>query len=106
MTIPVEKVYCILGEPGSGKTTLLLELTRTLLERARQDEKQSHPCGLSPLLMGNKTTNRSRTWLASELHDKYQIPFPLAMYWIKKDQVLPLLDGLDEVDCVTQDRSV
>jgi len=33
----------ILGEPGAGKTTLLLELTRTLLERAEQDEQLPLP---------------------------------------------------------------
>jgi hypothetical protein len=36
-------------------------------------------------------------WLASELATKYQVPRALAMSWIETDQVLPLLDGLDEV---------
>jgi hypothetical protein len=30
----------ILGEPGSGKTTILLDLTRTLLERAKDDIRE------------------------------------------------------------------
>ncbi len=33
----------ILGEPGSGKTTLLLELTRTLLKRASEDDQHPLP---------------------------------------------------------------
>jgi NACHT domain len=92
----------LLGEPGSGKTTLLLELTRTLLERARQDE--AHPIPVVFPLSSWATTKRQplTTWLASELHTKYQIPLTLATSWIEMDQVLPLLDGLDEVPSVQQ----
>src|SRR6266568_4677379 len=86
----------LLGEPGSGKTTLLLELTRTLLERARQDE--GHPIPVVFPLSSWATKRQPLTkWLASELHTKYQIPLALATSWIEMDQVLPLLDGLDEV---------
>jgi energy-coupling factor transporter ATP-binding protein EcfA2 len=90
------KGVLILGEPGAGKTTLLLELTRVLLQRARQNEKQPIPV-VFPLSSWATRREPLTQWLAFELHDKYQIPFPLAMDWIKKDQVLPLLDGLDEV---------
>jgi NACHT domain len=99
----IEQVYdhasgevLILGEPGSGKTTLLLELTRTLLERAGQDE--AHPIPVVFPLSSWATKREPLTiWLASELHTRYQVPLPLATYWIETDQVLPLLDGLDEV---------
>ena len=92
----------LLGEPGSGKTTLLLELTRTLLERARQDE--AHPIPVVFPLSSWATTKRQplMTWLASELYTKYQIPLALATSWIEMDQVLPLLDGLDEVTSAQQ----
>src|SRR5215467_2316967 len=86
----------ILGEPGAGKTTLLLELTRDLLERARQEE--DHPIPVVFSLSSWATRRLPLTeWLASELHDRYQVPLPLATSWIEMDQVLPLLDGLDEV---------
>ena len=86
----------ILGEPGAGKTTLLLELTRDLLERARQDE--AHPIPVVFSLSSWAAKRQPLTeWLASELHARYQVPLPLAMSWIETDQVLPLLDGLDEV---------
>ncbi len=86
----------ILGEPGAGKTTLLLELTRALLERARQDETNPIPVvfNLSSWATGRQPLTE---WLASELRTRYQIPPLLATAWIKMDQVLPLLDGLDEV---------
>ena len=86
----------ILGEPGAGKTTLLLELTRDLLDRARQDE--AHPIPVVFPLSSWATTRQPLTqWLASELHTRYQVSPPLATSWIETDQVLPLLDGLDEV---------
>ena len=36
-------------------------------------------------------------WLIEELNTKYQVPRKLGQSWIDSDQVLPLLDGLDEV---------
>ena len=87
----------ILGEPGAGKTTLLLELTRALLERARQDE--THPIPVVFILSSWAQTQQPLTeWLASELVATYQVPRVLAKFWIENDQVLPLLDGLDEVE--------
>jgi DNA replication protein DnaC len=74
----------ILGEPGSGKTTLLLELTRTLLERACQDE--AHPIPVVFPLSSWATGRQPLTkWLASELHTKYQVPLQLATSWIETD---------------------
>jgi eukaryotic-like serine/threonine-protein kinase len=86
----------ILGEPGSGKTTLLLELARDLLDRAMQDE--THPM---PVVFNLASWAAKRQpladWLVEELSSKYQVPRKLGRSWIDTDQVLPLLDGLDEV---------
>jgi hypothetical protein len=86
----------ILGEPGAGKTTLLLELTGELLKRACQDETSPLPVVFS---LSSWATRRQplTEWLASELHTRYQVSPLLARSWIETDQVLPLLDGLDEV---------
>ena len=86
----------ILGEPGSGKTTLLLELARDLIDRAMQDE--THPL---PVVFNLSSWVVKRQpladWLVEELHIKYQVPRKLAREWVDTDQVMPLLDGLDEV---------
>lgn len=86
----------ILGEPGSGKTTLLLQLTRALLNRAEQDETQRIPVvfNLSSWAMKQQPLSE---WLAEELNLRYQVPSQLAESWVSADQLLPLLDGLDEV---------
>jgi len=86
----------ILGEPGAGKTTLLLELTRTLLERAEQEERYRMPVvfNLPSWVQGRRSLAE---WLVEELWTKYQVPPKLGQAWIDSNQVLPLLDGLDEV---------
>jgi hypothetical protein len=92
----------ILGAPGSGKSTLLLELARELLERAEYDER--HPL---PTLFNLSSWASKRQpladWLVEELSSSYQVPRKLGQAWVEADQILPLLDGLDEV--APQDRT-
>jgi tRNA A-37 threonylcarbamoyl transferase component Bud32/DNA polymerase III delta prime subunit/MFS family permease len=86
----------ILGEPGSGKTTLLLELARSLLDRAQRDER--HPLPVIFNLSSWAVKRQPLTeWLIEELNTKYQVPRKLGNAWVEADQILPLLDGLDEV---------
>jgi hypothetical protein len=86
----------ILGAPGAGKTTLLLELARNLLDRATNDP--THPI---PVVFPLSTWAESRKplvqWLADELNLRYDVPRKIAEGWVASDEVLPLLDGLDEV---------
>lgn len=86
----------ILGAPGSGKTTQLLELTQVLLHRAQEDVSLR-----IPVVFNLSTWAGQRRpllhWLAAELHNLYQVPHELARTWVDEDQILPLLDGLDEV---------
>ena len=86
----------ILGAPGAGKTTLLLELARDLLARAEDDEQYPIPVvfNLSPWALKQQPLV---DWLVEELNTRYQVPSKLGQTWIEADQILPLLDGLDEV---------
>lgn len=86
----------ILGEPGAGKTTTLLELTRRLIVQARTDQDQPIPVVFNLSSWAEKQLPLQE-WLASELQVKYQIPLEIGTVWIQKHQLLPLLDGLDEV---------
>src|SRR6266852_6265079 len=86
----------ILGEPGSGKTTLLLELTRDLLDRALRDENYPMPV-VFPLSSWTVKRLPITDWLIEELHEKYYISRKIARSCVEADQILPLLDGLDEV---------
>jgi len=99
----IQKVYdkqqgtlLVLGEPGSGKTTLLLDLAKTLLERAKQD--LAHPI---PVVFNLASWGQDRrplaVWLVAQLHREYDVPRKIAQAWVDAGEVLPLLDGLDEV---------
>jgi hypothetical protein len=86
----------LLGAPGSGKTTLLLELARDLLARAQTDEQHPMPVVFNLSSWAMKQLPLV-DWLVDELNTKYQVPSKLAQALLSTDQILPLLDGLDEV---------
>lgn len=100
---PIGKVFdegggalLILGPPGSGKTTLLLELTKDLIEQARNDSAKQIPVVFN---LSTWAVDRSplEQWLAYELRERYEVPSEIARSWIDGDVIVPMLDGLDEV---------
>jgi transcriptional regulator with XRE-family HTH domain/DNA polymerase III delta prime subunit len=86
----------ILGEPGAGKTTLLLELARTLLEAAEESESEPIPVVFNLSSWATKQLPLEE-WLVEELQSKYDVPEAVAMEWVRTNQLILLLDGLDEV---------
>jgi len=87
----------ILGEPGAGKSTLLLQLAQQLVARAEQDDTQPLPV-LLPLSSWAVTRPPLQDWLAEQVAQLYDIPEQLARRWVQEEQLLPLLDGLDEME--------
>jgi eukaryotic-like serine/threonine-protein kinase len=86
----------LLGQPGAGKTTLLLDLARDLLDRADRDV--THPVPVVFNLSSWALRRRPlAAWLVDELNERYDVPRRIGADWIARDEVLPLLDGLDEV---------
>jgi len=92
----VGRSLLILGEPGAGKTTTLLELAREMIDQAEKDPAEKIPVvfNLSSWTDPKQTLSE---WMAEEMRDNYRIQKKIAETWIKKDLILPLLDGLDEV---------
>lgn len=90
------RTLLILGEPGSGKTIALLQLARELIDRAEGDINQPLPVvfNLSSWIAQKQTIAE---WLVAELNAQYQIPQSIGQTWVKTEQLLLLLDGLDEV---------
>lgn len=86
----------ILGAPGTGKTTLLLELARGLLDRAEQDESDPIPVVFNLSTWAARRQPLSE-WLITELNERCYVPKRVARQWVEDEQILPLLDGLDEV---------
>src|SRR6266571_4063512 len=87
----------ILGEPGSGKSTLLLELAHHLVQRAEEDAVQPLPIVL-PLSSWAVDRSPLQEWLAEQVTLLYDVPRSLSRQWVQAEQVLPLLDGLDEME--------
>ncbi|HEY1349853.1 MAG TPA: TIR domain-containing protein [Ktedonobacteraceae bacterium] len=114
LTTSIEEAYeraedagglLLLGAPGAGKTTHLYQLAEHLAAGAWVDEERQ-----VPVLFNLASWGRSRQplalWLASELHSEYQIPLDIATFWIRHQQILPLLDGLEEVESRSRDACV
>lgn len=86
----------ILGAGGSGKTVLLIKLARDLL-----DPGARHPTSLIPVRLSLANWDKERRtfddWLLDEIE---ALPFPRgqAEQLLRHDLILPLLDGLDEMD--------
>jgi DNA polymerase III delta prime subunit len=86
----------ILGAPGSGKTIALLELARELLDSAEADQSAPLPVVFN-LSSWAATRLRLDEWLVKELHASYKVARGIGRQWLDDREVLPLLDGLDEV---------
>ena len=99
------RTLLILGEPGSGKTTTLLELTRDLIARAEQDIDLLIPIIFNLSSWANKR-QKIADWLVEELNTKYDVPTKIGQAWVTQQQLLPLLDGLDEVKAEYRDDCI
>ncbi|MET8909424.1 NACHT domain-containing protein [Micromonospora sp. NPDC004551] len=92
----LDQAVVIVGAPGAGKTTTLLELARDLLDRADHDPDAPIPAvfNLSSWATLRRPLDR---WLVEQLTERYGIPAGQAATWVAAGEILPLLDGLDEV---------
>jgi GTPase SAR1 family protein len=87
----------ILGEPGAGKSTLLLELAHHLVTQAEQDMVQPLPVVL-PLSSWATKRLPLQDWLIEQFALLYDVPRQLSHDWMQAGLILPLLDGLDEIE--------
>jgi NACHT domain len=88
----------ILGEAGAGKTTILLELASHLLKLAKADNREPVPVLLNLSSWREDPDQSFVNWVVSELADKYSVPSDQVEEYLDQQQLLPLLDGLDEVE--------
>ena len=87
----------ILGATGSGKTTTLLELAQVLVSRAEKDASFPIPV-LFELGTWKEQSGAIADWLIAQLQFKYGISPAIGKKWLAEQKLLPLLDGLDEVE--------
>lgn len=99
------RTLLILGEPGSGKTITLLKLAEKLIEQTEENLSKLIPVVFNLSSWEGKQQKIS-DWLVEELLRKYQVAKVISQDWVKNQQLILLLDGLDEVkkedqeDCV------
>jgi hypothetical protein len=93
----------ILGEPGSGKSTQLYLLAQHLLTLTENDQTAPLPI-VFPLSSWAQNGLPLETWMAEQLKQTYQVPKRLAQQWVQDQQIIPLLDGLDEMEEAARPR--
>jgi hypothetical protein len=90
----------VLGDPGAGKTVLVLEFQVRLLEGRRRD-----PAVPVPVLVSASAYDPGQGWdgwLASYLAFQFAIPRRTAAQLVSGRRILPIVDGLDEMDPADQ----
>jgi GTPase SAR1 family protein len=103
----VEGRLLILGKPGAGKTTMLLELAKVLVQRAEEDLNEPVPVLLS--LSSWQNDHQSITdWIVAELSSRkyYRVRKDITKQWLEYGEIIPLLDGLDELAAERQEKCV
>lgn len=95
-------IVLILGAPGSGKTSTLLELAWDLCDRARQNELEPVPVVLD---LAHWPEDLSLLpWIEEEVCHKYNVNRQLVRELLAEERLLPLLDGLDELEGDRQEQ--
>jgi DNA polymerase III delta prime subunit len=89
----------IVGTPGAGKTTTLLTLAEQLV-----GEAIAHPKTIIPIIfeLSEWRDNKQsiQEWLVEQLYESFGGNQEYKVYeiWLEQQVLLPLLDGLDELD--------
>lgn len=92
----------ILGSQGGGKTTTLLELAQDLVEIAQANFEQAVPVILN-LGTWKNSKQTIPDWLINEIKSKYDISLSTIKLLVNNQLILPLLDGVDELDLGQQE---
>jgi DNA polymerase III delta prime subunit len=94
----------ILGEPGIGKTTTLLTLADQLVEQAIANPGTAIPI-IFELSTWKKEDQSIEAWLIQQLTKTYRrVSAKIAQDWLKEELLIPLLDGLDEINSEHQEN--
>ncbi|MEC4819098.1 MAG: NACHT domain-containing protein, partial [Scytonema sp. PMC 1069.18] len=91
----------ILGKPGSGKTTAILELAQNLIGLAWENPLEPIPV-LVNLSSWKKVRQPISEWIIPQLAKKYPVSPNDCRQWLKEQKLLPILDGLDELESSLQ----
>ncbi len=89
----------IVGGPGSGKTVAALNLMLDLLDQRAGTERDRLPV---PVRLNASSwdpdSNSFEEWLAQRIAQDYSLGLRVTRELVGTDRILPVLDGLDEMD--------
>jgi hypothetical protein len=85
----------VLGPPGAGKTILLISLIVQSLREFRNHKVVTMRVDLAGY---DPFTTDLGSWLAQRAAIQYPIPATVARRLVESGRILPILDGLDEMD--------
>ncbi|GGK63566.1 hypothetical protein [Nocardia camponoti] len=92
----------VLGEPGAGKTVAATYLVRGLIqcrsELVAVTRRAAEPVPVRVNTAGWDGGQEFSAWLATRLELDYDLPGKVAAKMVKAGIILPVLDGLDEMD--------
>lgn len=101
-----ERALLLLGDVGHGKTVNLLRLARRLLDETANVAQGRTPIPVVLALSAWSGEDDLVEWMASELSAKYLVPRRTAAALFDGGELLPLLDGLDEVPVTLRERCI
>jgi hypothetical protein len=90
----------ITGAAGSGKTVLAVELILGLLEGRAEGAPVPVRISAASLDTSRPAESAVADWLAGHLRQAYKVPEATARKLVVARMVVPVLDGLDEMDAV------
>ncbi|MCR6488412.1 NACHT domain-containing protein [Amycolatopsis sp. OK19-0408] len=106
----------VVGEPGSGKTVTVLRLLLDLVSEAQSACQAGEPRIRVPVRlslsafphryrrsMARAAGERLDSWICGQLVEVYGLPAPIARALLDDGWLLPILDGLDEMDADTSE---
>ncbi|MEU9245243.1 NACHT domain-containing protein [Streptomyces sp. NPDC048385] len=92
----------VTGSPGAGKTFMAIELVLGLLE----DRSDSDPVPVRLTLTDWDVDTAFEDWLAEQVAAVYNVRLTGARRLVAARRVLPVLDGLDEMDATSDPRAI
>lgn len=89
------KRMVVVGEPGSGKTVLALHLILDLL-KARKEPRDPVPVRFNATNWDGSLSLLD--FLVERLNAQYSVPRPAGRALVDSKRIIPVIDGLDEMD--------